>query len=208
MRWSRFRGLLFAPEKRAKRVKPGFPCCTLAACAQTGRISCQLNYPTAQTAPSVAAKPLPNAMPRWRGPACKPQTPRKHRPFATSLIAAKPVKPCDGGVFWAFYLLLFLQQIRAFCTREQALNQPGNLCAAAERLAFVLPSHTKRQKAQCKQAPGHRRFRSCFDSSQARQTVRWRRSQPSGFALFEWAAKSGKGKIARPAFCDWLSVPE
>ena len=26
--------------------------------------------------------------------------------FATGLIAAKPVKPCDGGVFGAFYLLL------------------------------------------------------------------------------------------------------
>ena len=28
---------------------------------------------------------------------------------APALIAAKPVKPCDGGIFWAFYLLLFLQ---------------------------------------------------------------------------------------------------
>ena len=26
--------------------------------------------------------------------------------FAIALIAAKPVKPCDGGVFWAFDLLL------------------------------------------------------------------------------------------------------
>ena len=29
--------------------------------------------------------------------------------FAPSLIAAKPVKPCDGGVFWGLDLLLFLQ---------------------------------------------------------------------------------------------------
>ena len=29
--------------------------------------------------------------------------------FAPALIAAKPVKPCDGAVFRAFYLLLFLQ---------------------------------------------------------------------------------------------------
>ena len=30
--------------------------------------------------------------------------------FATSLIAAKPLKPCDGGLFGVFYLLLLLQQ--------------------------------------------------------------------------------------------------
>ena len=29
--------------------------------------------------------------------------------FAPALIAAKPVKPCDGGVFGALDLLLFLQ---------------------------------------------------------------------------------------------------
>ena len=28
--------------------------------------------------------------------------------FATDLIASKPVKPCDGGVFGALNLLLFL----------------------------------------------------------------------------------------------------
>ena len=28
--------------------------------------------------------------------------------FATVLIAAKPAKPCDGGVFGAFNLLLLL----------------------------------------------------------------------------------------------------
>ena len=31
--------------------------------------------------------------------------PANQRFFATALIAAKPVKPCDGGVFEAFYLL-------------------------------------------------------------------------------------------------------
>ena len=32
--------------------------------------------------------------------------------FATGLIAAKPEKPCDGGVFRAFYLLLKKKQKR------------------------------------------------------------------------------------------------
>ena len=38
------------------------------------------------------------------------QTPENGTDFATSLIAAKPVKPCDGGVFGAFYLLLIREQ--------------------------------------------------------------------------------------------------
>ena len=31
--------------------------------------------------------------------------PESRAHFATGLIAAKPEKPCDGGVFGAFYLL-------------------------------------------------------------------------------------------------------
>ena len=41
--------------------------------------------------------------------------PESSAAFATGLIAAKPEKPCDRGVFGAFYLLLFLQQSRRSC---------------------------------------------------------------------------------------------
>ena len=53
---------------------------------------------------------------RYATPAREPQAPGKSLSaggalktivhFATSLIAAKPVKPCDGGVFGALNLLL------------------------------------------------------------------------------------------------------
>ena len=58
--------------------------------------------------------------------------------FAPALIAAKPVKPCDGGVFGAFYLLLFLQRNRAFSAPARSVwadrSGPGQRHA---RLALV-----------------------------------------------------------------------
>ena len=52
------------------------------------------------------------------------RAPGNHRFFAPALIAAKPVEPCDGGIFQALNLLLFLQQIRRACrTRKPALNR-------------------------------------------------------------------------------------
>ena len=51
--------------------------------------------PPRQSQPS----PCPTPCPAGVAPPASPKRPRKHRPFATSLIAAKPVKPCDGGVF-------------------------------------------------------------------------------------------------------------
>ena len=89
VRWGRFRGLLFAPEKRAKRDWPG---CGWASCDQTGRIAWR------PICPPRKARPCP-------GFCCCPH-PAVCAGFATGLIAAKPVKPCDGGVFGAFYLLL------------------------------------------------------------------------------------------------------
>ena len=57
----------------------------------------QSAQPTATKAPRKA-RPCP-------GFCCCPH-PTVCAGFATGLIAAKPVKPCDGGVFGAFYLLL------------------------------------------------------------------------------------------------------
>ena len=53
----------------------------------------------------------------------------KQHPFAPGLIAAKPEKPCDGGVFGAFYLLLKKEQC--------ACNPKAQKRRSACRLAFT-----------------------------------------------------------------------
>ena len=70
-----------------------------AARAPQGKVCCE---------PVVALQTLQAGVCCERG---RPLCPRAEiwRFFAPDLIAAKPVKPCDGGVFGAFYLLLFLQ---------------------------------------------------------------------------------------------------
>ena len=52
------------------------------------------------------------ALPRFRTPSARksrPPRPATITDFAIALRAPKPEKPCDKGVFGAFYLLLFLQ---------------------------------------------------------------------------------------------------
>ena len=120
------------------------------------------------------------------------------------LIAAKPVKPCDRGVFWAFYLLLFLQRSHRRCLRPgfrratESGPQPlhsAPLCLLCRHACCRLggPSAPFAQSAATKTAsvssaqPAHatailRRFRYRFDSSQVRQTVRQGRFQGLGFA--------------------------
>ena len=134
VRWGRFQGLLFAPEKRAehafgRRVERsaggwcGKPGACLAAdgplAPQTGhRLGASLGRSrrahrlgsqpgqTAkrQTARAGATKPCRKP---YRARLSLPPAPlQAFADFATGLIAAKPVKPCDGAVFGAFYLLL------------------------------------------------------------------------------------------------------
>ena len=50
--------------------------------------------------------------------------------FAPDLVAAKPVKPCDGGVFGALDLLLKMKQ-NAFCAKGCARFSPGGLADKA-----------------------------------------------------------------------------
>ena len=109
-----------------------------------------------------------------------PPAPERHL-FAICLIAAKPLKPCDGAVFWALNLLLKMKRNASETgassgpqrketglggMRFRALRpRAANLLAAWPIAAcpFLLPS------ASCK--PSF--FCSCFDSNKARQTVRW-----------------------------------
>ena len=102
VRWGRFRGLLFAPEKRAKR---GQPDACLAAdgpfASQAGASFGQLIGPNRPTWRNQALPQSP-ATPGFR---CRPCS-QAHADSATGLIAPKPEKPCDGAVFRAFYSLL------------------------------------------------------------------------------------------------------
>ena len=50
--------------------------------------------------------PAPRRTPFWPPPVLW-KTPSN---FTPDLIATKPVKPCDAGVFWAFYLLLIRER--------------------------------------------------------------------------------------------------
>ena len=57
------------------------------------------------------------------------------------LIAAKPVKPCDRGVFWAFYLLLFLQRILRPGRRGGAALHGQAICCIGRAIrCLVLPA--------------------------------------------------------------------
>ena len=143
VRWGRFQGLLFAPEKRAEHAfgrrmerSAGGWCGKPGACLaadgplalQTGasfrgiawahylgallgrsrrarRLGSQPGQTAKrQTARSGATKPCRKPC---RARLSLPPAPlQAFVDFATGLIAAKPVKPCDGGVFGAFYLLL------------------------------------------------------------------------------------------------------
>ena len=62
--------------------------------------------------------------------------------FAPDLIAAKPVKPCDGGVFRGLNLLLLLQQNRGTARAGgQALGGGFQSLAAARSRRSRTPSH-------------------------------------------------------------------
>ena len=72
---------------------------------------CRLGSPSAPFTQSAAAKSATMSSTKpGHAPACTAaHAPQSFTRFATGLIAAKPGKPCDGAVFGAFYLLLFLQ---------------------------------------------------------------------------------------------------
>ena len=125
----------------------------------------------------------PATLPRGKRPGAAP-SPAGIVHFATDSIAAKPVKPCDGGVFRAFYLLLKKER-RArnpiapprlrfgLCHSGAAVGLPllfGCRCCLAA-LALALRRRTQKPLA----ARGTRGFRYCFNSGKAPETVRWRR---------------------------------
>ena len=125
--------------------------------------------------------------------------------FAPALIATKPVKPCDGGVFGALNLLLISDRASSESGRVLPSLKPAKATPEAHHLSapglirsclrnepgfaasqwqcgcrkpcFSKPVQHEGANRFCRRpSPEKRRlFRSCFDSSKARQTVRWRR---------------------------------
>ena len=86
--------------------------------------------------------------------------------FAPALIAAKPVKPCDGGVFGAFYLLLLLQQNRR-CPRatgrlgagsETSLRRHCGLRPALPCMRDAPASSLPSSPSHCPRSANHRFF--------------------------------------------------
>ena len=72
----------------------------------------------------------------WRGArACPKRCLRGGKPrfFAMGLIAAKPVKPCDGGVFRAFYLLLKKERH----THRKKAPLPNGCLESCRRMALA-----------------------------------------------------------------------
>ena len=120
----------------------------------------------------------PAALPRRQQPGAAP-SPAGIVRFATDSIAAKPVKPCDGGVFRAFYLLLKKQR-RARNPKAPPRLRFG-LCHSGAAVGLPLlfgragfGSAALHPKAAC--CAGYKRFfRYCFNSGKAPETVRWRR---------------------------------
>ena len=119
---------------------------------------------------------------------------RKPAHFATTSIAPKPEKPCDGGVFRALNSLPKREQnTRIRAAPSLRFVPAARICAASGHERRPQPRLTRRllgkgaqhfarrafhhvgQSKRDSRPPQANAFRYYFDSSKARQTVRWRR---------------------------------
>ena len=152
---------------------------------------------------------------------------RKQRFFAPGLVAEKPEKPCDGGVFGALNSLLISERasdkasgipfstsaartqarpgasqnparrlisfrpppFALVCAMDRALPCPDCGASAASRVFRACSARSVNRSLPPSALPKTAFFRSCCDSSQARQTVRWER-----FWGLEFAPDFGAGK--------------
>ena len=157
VRWRRFRGLEFAPDFRAKSSESGRVLPSLKPAKATpeahhlsalGLIrSCLRNEPgfAASQWQCGCRKPC------FQSPfSMKAQTvfaaarvPKSGVCFALVLIAAKPVKPCDGGVFGALNLLLISKRKAAGqnapgpCHARRAFSALSGLLRAWDKRLFL-----------------------------------------------------------------------
>ena len=109
-----------------------------------------------------------------------PQTQCRHTPaartlkaiagFALDLIAAKPVKPCDGGVFGAFYLLSKAGQNAAESNRKQARKQAARVGANQNRPSACIfqASQSLRRGVRLMRWCSTWKFSACTSSSKVR----------------------------------------
>ena len=154
MRWGRFWGLGFAPENGAREAKSKAPQPPPSGCC---RLFAQHDF-------GLAARLL-----KARKPCGGPE-------FAIGLIAAKPVKPCDGGIFGALDSLLKTEHKK----RNSKQHRRDRLAAVAWlRLSGCTDWHWRcgaiAEKLIAVRRVERRFFRSWFNSAKSRQTVRWGR---------------------------------
>ena len=124
--------------------------------------------------------------------------PRSGPEFAIGLIAAKPLKPCDGGVFRGLDLLPKKER-RARISKQRRRDR---LAATAWlRLSGCTGWHWRcgaiAEKLIAARRAERRFFRYRVDSAKSRQTVRWGRFWGLGFAP-ENGAQDAKSKALPP----------
>ena len=141
-----------------------------------------------------------------------------HKPahFATTSIATKPEKPCDGGVFRALNSLPKREQnTRIRAAPGLRFVPAARICAASGHERRPQPRFTRRwlgkgaqhftrrafhhggQSKRGSRPPQASVFRYHFDSSKARKTVRWGRFRPPEFAP--------EKRVERPHQGRWLA---
>ena len=103
VRWRRVLGLGFAPVFAVNAGVSGCFQALKSPCRVRKRLAiglCGFGKRAGARPPAIPPARLPVRPSFWRFRHAQPSRPARGRFFAPSLIAAKPVKPCDGGVFW------------------------------------------------------------------------------------------------------------
>ena len=103
VRWRRFLGPGFAPVFAVNAGVSGCFQALKSPCRVRKRLAiglCGFGKRAGARPPAIAPARLPVRPSFWRFRHAQPPRPARGRFFAPSLIAEKPVKPCDGGVFW------------------------------------------------------------------------------------------------------------
>ena len=109
VRWRRFLGPGFAPVFAVDAGVSGCFQALKSLCRVRKRLAiglCGFGKRAGARPPAIAPARLPVRPSFWLFRHAQPPRPARGRFFAPSLIAAKPVKPCDRGVFWGLDLLL------------------------------------------------------------------------------------------------------
>ena len=152
---------------------------------------------SAQCAPQAAFAQIPDSGPNPSASRPAPfsataRAPKSIAYSATALIAAKPLKPCDGGVFrglnslskreWVtqgsglgLSLSLSLSWVWGWAGLGRAMRPASSLCTNSRQRPQPVRKPSKTGFRNRPHLEIQRLFRYRFDSGKAPKTVRWRR---------------------------------